>query len=322
MFRGPGDIAIIEKQIPSPEDYQVLLKIDYASICGTDKAIFDGDIPCKPVVLGHEFSGEVVEVGSKVKNIEVGNYYNVQPNIACGVCDICRKGKPNLCEHKISHGIHIDGGFAEYCIVDQDLLFPVQNIPRIESPLIEPVACCLHGLNKCSFSIGESVLIIGGGFIGLVFLQLLKLQGLKVHLVEPNRKKRSLAKSLGAEYVYESISEVCDEYDIVVEAVGKIETVRDAFQAAGRGGTILLFGVCPQSATLLFSPYELWKKELKIVGSRSNGHNHFEAIRIFPKLNLKNMITHVIELKDIKKGFKLMEDNNHIKIVIHVAEDE
>ena len=322
LFRSPGDIAIVDKRIPSLGDNQVLLKIDYASICGTDKAIFDGNIPCKPVVLGHEFSGEVVKVGSKVKNIEVGSYCNVQPNIACGICDICRKGNPNLCEYKVSHGIHIDGGFAEYCVVNQDLLFPIYGIPHIESPLIEPVACCLHGLKRCNPSIGEDALVIGGGFIGLVFLQLMKLRGLNVHLIEPNKKKRSLAKSLGAECVFESISEVCDDFDIVVEAVGKIETVRNAFRVVGRGGIVLLFGVCPQSETLSFSPYEVWKKELRIVSSRSNGHNHFDAIRILSKLNLKDMITHVIELKDIKRGFKLMDDNNHIKIVIHVSEAE
>ncbi len=322
LFRNPGEIAIIDKEIPSLGDNQILLKIDYASICGTDKAIFDGNILCKSVVLGHEFSGKVVKVGSKVKNIEVGNYYNVQPNIACGICDICRKGKPNLCENKISYGIHVDGGFAEYCVVNQDLLFSIPGIPHIESPLIEPVACCLHGLNRCNPSIGADVLIIGGGFIGLVFLQLMKLRGLNVFLVEPNKKKRALAKSLGAESVYESITEVNESFDVVVEAVGKVETVKNAFQVVDYGGTILLFGVCPPNKTFSFNPHEVWKKELKIIGSRSNGHNHFDAIRIFPKLKLRDMITHVIELEDIEKGFRIMEDNNHIKIMVHVSEDE
>jgi 2-desacetyl-2-hydroxyethyl bacteriochlorophyllide A dehydrogenase len=318
LFRNRGDITVVDKDIPALEDNQVLLKIDYAGICGTDKEIFNGDIPSKPVVLGHEFSGEAIEIGSKVKNIEIGHYYNVQPNLSCGICEVCRKERYSLCKNKISYGIHIDGGFAEYCAVNYNQLFPVFNITHIESALVEPIACCLHGLNRCDLSVGQDVLIIGGGFIGLIFVQLAKMRGTNVHLIEPDNNKRALAKSLGADSVYESISEINMDFDVVIEAVGKTETVKNAFQVVGRGGDILLFGVCPEGESISLKPYKVWEKELKIIGSRSTEHNHFYAIRILPKLNIKDLISHVIALDNIERGFEMMIKEDCIKVVVHI----
>lgn len=319
LFHNQGDIKVVDRDILALKNNQVLLKIDYAGICGTDKKIFNGDIPCNPpVVLGHEFSGKAIKTGSKVKNIEIGHYYNVQPNLSCGICDICRKKRYSLCKNKISYGTHINGGFAEYCAVNCNLLFPILNITQMESALIEPVACCLHGLNRCDLSVGQDVLIIGGGFIGLIFVQLAKLRGANVHLIEPNNKKRLLVESLGADSVYESRSEINMDFDVVIEAVGKTETVNNAFQAVGRGGNILLFGVNPRAESISLKPYEVWEKELKIIGSRGNEHNHFDAIRILPKLNIKDLISHIIELKNISKGFDLMEQDDCIKVIVRM----
>lgn len=317
-FRNPGDIQITHKDIPTVSDNEVLLKIDYAGICGTDKKIFAGDIPCERIILGHEFSGEAVEVGLKVKNIIKGQYYNVQPNLSCGVCSICRRGRYSLCKNKISHGIHIDGGFAEYCAVDFNLLFPINNISHIESALIEPVACCINGLKRCNLSMGQDVLIIGGGFTGLIFVQLVKLYGANVHFITRNKKKRALAKSLGADSVGESIHETNKDFDVVVEAVGNPDTVNDAFQAVGRGGSILLFGITHETETVPLKPYEVWEKELKIIGSRSNGHNHFDAIKILPRLNITDLISYVIDLKDIVMGFEKLDTEDCIKVVIRI----
>lgn len=316
VFHKPGNIIVEDRELPTLKDNQVLLKIDYAGICGTDRKIFDGDIVCEPVILGHEFGGEAMKVGPKVKNIELGHYYNVQPNMSCGTCSLCRRERYSLCRKKICHGIHIHGGFAGYCIVDYNLLLPASN--TIESTLVEPVACCLHGLARCELSKGQDVLIIGGGFTGLIFVQLAKLQGANVHLITRNEKKRALAKTLGADSVYASISEINMDFDVVIEAVGKTETVNNAFQAVGRGGSILLFGVGSKGESTSFNPYEVWEKELKIIGSRGNGHNHFDAIRILPKLNIKALISHVVELDDIERGLKMVGQSDCIKVVVRM----
>lgn len=318
LFRNPGDIKVVHRDIPKLKDNEVLLKIDYAGICGTDKKIYNGEIRCEPVILGHEFSGEAREVGSKVKNVKIGNYYNVQPNLSCGVCAVCRKGRYSLCEAKISYGTHIDGGFAEYCAVDSKLLFPVHNIEHIETALVEPVACCLRGLTRSDLSIGQDVLVIGGGFTGLIFIQLAKLWGANVHLITRSEKKRALAQSLGADAVYASINEVNTNFDLVIEAVGEIETVNNAFQAVGRGGSILLFGVTHATESISLKPYEVWKKEINIISSRSNGHGHSDAIQILPKLNIKDLISHVVELDDIERGLKIIGQSDCIKAVVRM----
>lgn len=322
LFLNPGDIRVIQRDIPKLKGNEVLLKIDYAGVCGTDKNIYSGDIHCGPVILGHEFSGEAIEVGSKVKNLKVGNYYNVQPNLSCGVCDVCKRGKYSLCDEKISYGTHMDGGFAEYCAVDSKLLFPVQNIEHIESALVEPVACCLRGLNRSKLSMGQDILIIGGGFTGLLFVQLAKLRGANVHLITRSEKKRVLAKSLGVDSVYESINEIDVDFDIVIEAVGKIETVNNAFQVVGRGGNILLFGVTHAEESIHLKPFEVWERELTIIGSRSNGHDHLDAIRILPKLNIKALISHMVELDGIESGLNIIGKSDCIKVVVRMPGGE
>lgn len=319
LFHSRGNIKIVDKDIPIVKDNEVLLKIDYSGICGTDKRIFSGEIECNPVVLGHEFSGKAVEVGPIVKSINIGQYYNVQPNLSCGICSICRKGRYSLCENKISYGTHIDGGFAEYCVVDSEMLFPINNITPIESVLIEPVACCVYALKRCNISVGQNVLIIGGGFTGLIFVQLAKLRGANVYLITRSEKKRTLARIVGADEVYESIHEIDKDFDVVIEAVGKTDTVNDAFQVVGRGGKILLFGVINRNEIVSFSPYEIWEKEIEIVASRGNGHNHFDAIQILPKLNVHDLISHVVELDDIESGFKSIGEKNCTKVIVRMS---
>jgi len=318
LFHNPGEIEVIQRDTPKLKDDEVLLKIDYAGVCGTDKKIYSGDIQCGPVILGHEFSGEAREVGSKVENVKIGNYYNVQPNLSCGVCGVCRKGRYSLCKDKFSYGTHRDGGFAEYCAVDSKLLFPVHNIEHIESALVEPVACCLRGLTMSDLKRGKDVLIIGGGFTGLIFVQLAKLRGANVHLVTRSEKKRALAKSLGADAVNASVNEVNTDFDLVIEAAGKIETVNDAFQAVGRGGSILLFGVTHAAESVSLRPYEVWEKELRIIGSRSNGHNHTDVLKILPELNIRDLISHVVELDDLERGLNLIGQSECVKVIVHM----
>ena len=322
VFRHQGCIEVVDMDVPILKDNQVLLKIGYAGICGTDRAIFNGDIPCKSIVLGHEFSGEAIEMGSKVTNIKKGHYYNVQPNLSCGICDICKKHKYSLCENKISYGIHIDGGFAEYCVIDHQLLFPVLNISHIESALVEPIACCLHGLDQCMSLMDRNILIIGGGFIGLIFVQLAKLRGANVHLIEPNEKKRALAESFDADFVYESLSEIDTNFDLIIEAVGKSETVDDALKVVGRWGEILIFGVSSETESVLIKPYEMWEKELRIFGSRGNGHDHTDAIQLIPQLNVKDLVSSVIELDEINKEFIALGQDDYIKAIVHISGTE
>lgn len=320
LFIKPGKIEVVNRNTPKPQNNDVLLQIDYAGICGTDKKIFNGEIKSKPVILGHEFSGRAVKLGSKARGIKIGKYYNVQPNLSCGQCYLCKIGKNSLCEKKVSYGIHLDGGFAEYCLVDYRQLYPIGNIAPLESIFLEPVACCLHGLDRCNLSSVKNVLIIGGGFIGLIFVQLARLKGLNISVVEPNNDKRRLSLKLGANRAFRSIAEIDKKinYDLVIEAVGKKKTIEASFRYVGKGGQVLLFGVAPEECQVLIKPFRIFEKELMIISSRSNGHDHSRALAILPKLDIKNLITDFIPLRDISRVFKLMHQPSTIKVILRL----
>jgi len=317
ILKNKRHIEIQDIDIPSIKTNEVLLRVHYAGICSTDIKIFHGELPCKyPVILGHEFCGEAVEIGSEAKNIIRGDCYNVQPNLSCGYCIECRKDKYSLCKNKICYGTHVNGSLSEYCAIDYRLLYPISEDKTFEGTFIEPIACCLYALNRCSINIGDNVLIIGGGFTGLIFIQLVKLRGGKVCLVTRSDHKRALARSLGADLTCKSIPETDMDFDVVIDAVGKPETIDSSIRAAARGGKLLLFGVNPTEVTVPINPYTVWEKELVIVASRGNGHNHFGAIRTMSKVNITSLVSHVIDLEAFETISGIIEDENHIKTVV------
>jgi len=165
------------------------------------------------VIRGHEFSGRVVEIGKDVKGIKVGDLVAVDPNITCGHCYFCKRGEINLCENLIALGVDINGGFAEYCVVPYKQLYVFsEKISPIEGAMMEPVACALHGIERLNVGPGDTVLIVGGGALGLVLLQLAKLSGAsKVFLVEKVEWKRKIAKDLGADIVIDPLKENVEE---------------------------------------------------------------------------------------------------------------
>lgn len=197
--------------IKFPDD--VLLKIHACGVCGTDMHIFDGEEGAAPTpsgtVLGHEFSGEVVAVGTNVKSVLPGDRVCVDPNLLCNSCDWCREGIGHFCENMTGIGTTVNGGFAEYCVVPESQMYRFDSsVPYTAAAMTEPLACCLHGADMCGISQGDCVAVIGGGMIGLLMLQLAKLKGVsKLILAEPVEEKRRLAKSLGADIVFDPLTE-------------------------------------------------------------------------------------------------------------------
>lgn len=174
VFHGPHDIRLSEVTVPEPQKGWVLIKVKACGICGTDVHINEGEAPAiSPVILGHEFAGEVVAVGSGVTRLSIGDKVAVDPNIACGQCPQCRAGKVHLCDRLQAIGVTLNGGFAEYCMVPEVQAHRFEEgLSFVEAAMVEPVACCLHGIDLAGMRAGESVAIFGAGFIGLILLQL------------------------------------------------------------------------------------------------------------------------------------------------------
>lgn len=292
VFKGPGIIDIEERKAQCPGSGQLLVKVTACGVCGTDVHIFKGEAPARSsVVLGHEYYGQVVEVGDSVECFRIGDLVAVDPNISCGFCYHCRIGKPHLCRSMEALGVTLDGGFATYSIVPANQCYSMPDgvAPGI-GVFVEPVACCVHGVDMAGIRAGSSVVIFGAGPIGLILLQLARNSGATTRIVaEISRPRRELARSLGATHVFNPaardvrnvIAEVVpDGADVVIDAAGTAETLTASLDVCTRGGSILLFAVAPEALKVPVSPFEIYRKELRVQGSYVNPNTFSRAIGI------------------------------------------
>ena len=308
VFYGKEDLRVEELPIPEIKNADdVLIRVRACGVCGTDMHIFDGDEGAAPTpagtVLGHEFAGEVIAVGSGVGNVKVGDRVAVDPNKLCGVCDFCRGGVGHFCEAMVGIGTTVNGGFAEYCVVPESQVYRFSDkISFAEAAMTEPVACCLHGIDLCEIEAGATVCIIGGGMIGLLMLQLAKLRGAaRLILIEPIEEKRRLALSLGADTVIDPLTEDVaariseagiSRIECVIECVGKTATMKQAIELAGKKSTVMLFGLSKPNDTIDIKPFEIFKKEITLKASFINPYTQSRALALIDsgRIDVSSMI--------------------------------
>lgn len=322
VFYGKHDIRLEDHPISDPKPGEVQIRVKAAGVCGTDLHIYEGAqgaTECNPpVVLGHEFSGVVEKVGPGVTEVKAGDHVTVDPNISCNGCHYCRKGKPHLCKHLAATGVNYDGGFAELCnVLERQVFVLPQELPFEIGALCEPVGCCLHGIDLANIQVGDVVMIIGGGPIGMIMMQLAQIAGAsKMIVVEPLEEKRILAKKHGADLVIDPIHEDVkailkeqgiEDVAVVIECVGRKETMLNAIDYAGRGGKAVLFGLTPPDCVIPFMPFQAFQKELTVVASFTNQYSHGRAAELISsgRLHLEDIISDVFALDDIQKAFDL-----------------
>ena len=253
VYYGKQDLRVEERPVPRPGRGEVLVRVMACGVCGTDVHIFQGDpgaADCPPgTVPGHEFAGVIEAAGEGVTAFGPGDRVCVDPNKLCGECDFCRGGIGHFCEHMTGIGTTADGGFAEYCVVPQSQLYRVaDSVPFEQAAMAEPVSCCLHGLDLCEVRPGSRAAVIGGGMIGLLMVQLLRLAGASfVALLEPVQAKRELGLRLGADVAIDSVHEDPAEalrragagrLDTVIECAGLPVTVEQAIRIAGNRSVV------------------------------------------------------------------------------------
>ncbi len=321
VFYGEHDLRISEIEKRQPQDNEVIIEVKACGVCGTDLHIYEGAEGSTkvdpPIVLGHELSGVVCETGKGVKYLKVGDRVSVDPNDMCGACYFCRIGQNHFCENHIAIGVTINGGFAEYVTVREKQVYKIpDNITFEEAAMVEPISCCLHRMDLTGVNAGDTVLIIGGGPIGLIMLQLAKFRGAgKLILSEPVEEKRKLGIKLGADLAIDPLkqrlSDTIKEYDIknvdkVIECVGSANTVKDALECAGNGGVVMIFGLTDPACEVPVKPYEMFKKELTIKASFINPYTFERSISLLTsgKINVKEIITDIVKLEDINKVFE------------------
>ena len=324
-----------EMQFGPLEPHQVLVENRACGICGTDVHIYHGEKGSAevnpPVVLGHEFSGIIADIGSEVEGSKVGDHVTIDPNMYCGRCMPCRMGKKQNCENLFALGVNINGGFAEYSVCPDTQCFKVRNDLDLDvAAMAEPLACAIHGIDSAGIVPGQVVLVVGGGTIGLLMVQLAKLSGAStVILSEPVEMRRKIGLEVGADAIINPLGEdivermlaICGRMgaDVVIECVGKEFAVTQAIGAAGFGAHILLFSVPSVDATVKLPLFEVYKKELHIMGSMINPDTHQRAVNLLnsSRLKVKELITHTYDLEHLDEAIHMQMSSESIKVVVH-----
>jgi len=325
MFHAPGKGEVNEIPVKHPGLKEVLIKVAYCGICGTDMNIWRGtDRSAKDIVLGHEYCGTIVEIGQEVTGFHIGDRVAIDPNIPCGVCEQCRKGRINLCSHLTALGVDIDGGFEEYSIVPETQLFLIPNdMPFETAAMIEPVACAINGINRVEINIGDDVLILGGGPMGLIMLQLAKLRGAaRVLLCERLEERRNVAKKIGADIVIDDVKEIGkilpDGPDVVIECIGNPVTQEEALKIVKRGGHVELFGDGDMTKTFSVPSMQLYDKELTVTGAALNPFTHLQSLRIIAsgKIDVSSLISSKITVDELPKTLQRGYTKDDVKILV------
>ncbi|MHB8806175.1 MAG: zinc-dependent alcohol dehydrogenase family protein [Anaerolineaceae bacterium] len=327
-----GDIRIEERPIPTPGIDEVLIKIHACGVCGTDNALNKGEYPGNyPVVIGHEFSGEIVEIGKSVKSFGVGDRVTVDPNRVCHKCYFCRNGLEHLCDNLQSMGVHIDGADAEYCVMLESNVYKIGNsISYEEAAFCEPLACAIHGTDLAKVKIGDTVLIIGGGGMGNLITQCVKNSGASTIIVsEPIAKRRDLALENGATHVLDPLNvNVLDEIrkikpvgvDVVFEVAGISREQAACPAYARKGGTIVFFGCSPKDKFIQLNPFNINENEQKILGSFNNQFATGRAVEMLVnrKIRVDNLISHRFSLDKYLDVFRVFGTQDSVKLMVHM----
>jgi len=315
---------------------EVLVKIKAATTCGTDVKIYQRGYVEKiiklPTIFGHEWAGEVVEVGEDLDWPKEGMRVRAGNSAPCLHCNMCQKGKYNLCENMI----WLWGAYAEYIKVPaRTVLVNMQEIPPHvsfeEAAITEPLACVLHGVEEANVKLGETVVVIGAGPIGLLHLLTVKKTGAeKVVLIDLVDERLSVAKELGAdetinagkENAVEKVQQLTGGYgaDIVIEAIGSPVTWEQALRLARKGGTVLEFGGCPPGTEIKLNTEMLHYGELTVLGAFHTTPLHFrKALNLISSrtVDVRPLVTKRMRLEDIKQAFEILSTSkNEIKIAI------
>ncbi|KZL89883.1 zinc-binding dehydrogenase [Clostridium magnum] len=333
--KGYGNMELLDIKEPTINDDQVKIKVEYSGICGSDIHSYKGEYNNlrPPLVLGHEFSGIVTEIGKNVTGIQVGDRVTSETTFEiCGKCHYCKTGDYNLCSTRKGIGTQIDGSFAEYVVARKESVHVLpKNVDLLSAALTEPLACCTHpAIEKTNIEVGEYVLIFGPGPIGLLLAQVARAKGAYIILAGTAKdvERMKLGKELGIERTIniqeENIEEVIKELtngygvDKVFDCSGSIHAVNSGLNLLKKKGTLVQVGIFAKSVNEL-DQEKIIQKELIYVGSRSQKPTSWDlALYLLDtgKVNAKALVSKVYNLEDWQEAFDKVMSGEEIKVVI------
>ena len=317
----PG-AELLDIPVPTPKPDEVLVKILAASICGTDVHIYEWDPAAQiyikniPQILGHEFAGEIVEVGKKVKKFAVGDYVSAETHIFCGKCVQCKNGQKNICEKGEIFGLTCNGCFAEYAAVPEIILWkndpalPLE-IACLQEPLGNAVYCALGNSDKNLK--GKRVLVLGDGPTGLMAVGVANAEGAEsIVLLGRHEKRLEIARRMGADWaLYDNSANSYVKFDVALEMAGSLQSIEFAIQNVRKGGRISAFGIMGEDFTIKnWGQFVRSGIEIQAISGRRIWQTWKETKRLLESglMNLAPIITHKFPMEEFEKGFKAMTD--------------
>lgn len=326
LINGPRQGELIETEKPLPGDHEIQLEVKAAGLCGTDLNIYRGEhFGGYPRIPGHEFAGVVSAIGSKVTKFQVGDRVAADPNIFCESCPACKENKQNFCEDMHAVGVTRHGAFAQYLTVPEQCVFPIGDLSFTEAAMVETLACAVYAQDKMNIALGSSVLILGAGPVGLLHLQLAKMNGAhQVTITDIVESKLEFAKSLGADRVFtaQELEELGVEqsFDVVIDCTGIAKVVENAIKYVKDAGTLFLFGVCPDDSRIQINPHEVFKREITITATYALKKTFGQALRLAQsgKIKLASLVDRRVELAEMVALFpELEKGNTGLKLMVY-----
>ncbi len=330
VLNGPESISIKDVKQPVINKNEVLIKVVWGGICGSDISLYTGKRKVEyPLIMGHEIGGIVKATGSRVNTIKNGDKVTIQPNYACMKCEDCLKGRLNICKNKKIVGINYDGAFSEYIKAPESFVWKIPaGITLKKAALIEPVSVCLGGINKLGHTLNKNILLTGLGPIGIITLKLLKLRGATICAADIVEKKLSMAKKIGADYVFKSseLNKAKEKitkgtgFDCVVDCSGASTAIKQNVDMVRSGGNILLLGI-PEELTQI-NTNKIVREEIIIKGSMVYVNEYKNAINLIENniINIDEFITSEFKLEKVNEAFAAAMNGSNIKVMINIGD--
>lgn len=338
VYNGILNVLIEERNVPTPSSGEILIRVEACAICGTDVRIYyhGNDRLKPPIIIGHEVAASIAVVGDGVSQFKVGDRVVVGAGVVCGECHSCQTGNPNLCQNKQAFGYEFDGGFAEYMLIPAqavkkgNLIRIPDNLSWEEASLAEPLSCVINGQKNLKLSPGKLAVIFGVGPIGLFHLQLAKMHGARVAIVDLSSERLALAAYLNPDFVVDaSKTNPIDEIMRITNGDGADCTIicgsakiilEQALKCTGKGGDVLIFAGMPKSdARIDLDANLVHYKEVTLLGSFASTLEQMKlALQYIANgtVNVQKMITKTLPLDQLLDGFEAVRNQQGLKIVI------
>ena len=297
----------------------VLVRSKACGICGTDVHIWEGDFfPTFPLIPGHELAGEVAAVGAEVTEVAVGDRVMVDPTVTCEECHFCMINRQNHCLRWNAVGVTRDGGFAEYVRVPVKNCYRFEKVSFGEAAFCEPLACVVFGQDRAKIDIGSQVLVVGAGPIGQLHLMASRANGAaSVTCVDTVESKLDMARQHGASDVVIADNALEAKlrkiapygFDVVLDATGVAKVMQDTLKFVKPGGTYVVFGVCGPQDKIDFYPFDVYRRDLTIVGSFAIRRTYDRAFKLMEAgvVDVKKLIHEALPVEEIGRGLEMMK---------------